>query len=230
MLLLDLFGYIANIEIPSLNIGNADDGTIETKYHAKVIRAINLALIEIYKTFPVKEKEIVIQLYPQITKYRLHNDYATTNVVSTKPIKYIIDSSFDPYQNDVLKIEKVFNEFGEEFVLNDENDQHSLYTPEFDILLHPYPQTENAVFVQYRALPVQIETTAVAGTYDVSLPISLLNITLLFIGYKLLGTANKKEAAEKYGEYLIAIQQAETQGLFRVNETANEKIEVTGWV
>lgn len=230
MLLLDLFGYIANIEASSLNIGNADDGTIETKYHPKVIRAINLALIEVYKTFPVKEKEIVIQLYPQFTNYKLHNDYAVTNIASSKPIKYIIDSSFDPFQNDVLKIEKVFNEFGEEFALNTESNQYSLYTPEFDVLLHPYPQIENAVFVQYRALPIQIELTAVPGTYDVSLPLSVLNIALLFIGYKLLIGTNKKEASEKFGEYLIAVQQAETQSLFRTDETASQKIEVAGWV
>ncbi len=230
MLLIDLFGYIANIESHSLNLGGADDGTIETRFHPKVIRAINLAMLEIYKSFPVKEKSLVIQLYPQITKYTLHNDFASTNLTSTEIIKYIIDSSFEPFQNDVLKIEKVFNEDGEEFALNNEANELSLYTPEYNVLQHPFPQTENAVFVQYRALPVTIATTAVPATEEVSLPFSVLNIALLFIGYKLLTTVNKKEASEKYGEYLIALQQANTQSLFRTNESANEKIEVAGWV
>lgn len=230
MLLLDLFGYVSNIESHSLNLGGADDGTIETKYHPKVIRAINLSLLELYKEFPIKQKSLVIQLYPQLTKYTLHNDFATTNTVSSEIIKYIVDSPFEPFQNDVLKIEKVFNEDGEEFTLNNDSDELSLYTPEFNVLQHPFPQAENAIFVQYRALPVTIPTSSDPTTYDVSLPDTLLNLCLLYIGYKLLTTVNKKEASEKFGEYLLALQQAKTQSLFRVSESANEKLEVAGWL
>ena len=57
----------------------------------------------------------------------------------------------------------------------------------------------------------------------------LLNLFLLYTNYKLLSSVNKQEAQVKYNEYLAALAQAKMQGLFRLDDFPNQKLEALGW-
>ena len=230
MLLSKLFSYIATLDSAQINIGGDDEGLIAGKHYPKVINAANLALIEMYKEFPIRERSLAIQLYAHITEYILDPDYAQTNTASTEIYKYIQDSVYDPFEeNNVIKIERVYDEEGTELTLNTDLDTYSLYTPAYNILQHPYPDNDNSVVITYRSLPDTIPIEVDPDTYTVELPRQLLNLFLLYTNYKLLSSVNKQEAQVKYNEYLAALAQAKMQGLFRLDDFPNQKLEALGW-
>jgi hypothetical protein len=231
MFLSDLFSHIATLDSASINIGGDDEGLIAGIHYPKVINAINLALIELYKEFPVKEKGLVIQLYAHITNYMLHSDYADSNTTSTATWKYIQDTTFDPFVDDVIHITSVQDEDGEQLPLNTSNNTYSLYTPEYNVIQHPYPDDENAIFVAYRASPKKIPITGLdPDTYEVDLPVSLLNLFLLFVNHKLLSSVNPQESLAKLNEYINMVNNSKNLGLFLTDNTTNEKLEDSGWV
>jgi hypothetical protein len=229
MLLADLFSYISTLDSSSINIGGDDNGDIASNHYPKVINAINLAMIDLYTEFPVKVRGMTIQLYSHITEYYLDSDYAATNTESTEVYKYITDTANNPFTDDVIHIVTAFNEEGEEFYLNNEEESLSLYTPSYDILQHPYPSSENAVFLTYKALPTKIPTNSDVDTYKVGLPRQLLNLLLVYVNYKLLSSVNKEESMAKLNEYLSLVTKAKTNGLFLSDEAANTKIEDSKW-
>jgi len=230
MLLSSLFSYIATLDSASINIGGDDEGIITGKHYPKVINAINLGLIDLYTEFPIRERALTIQLYSNITNYILDPKYAQTNTASTELYKYIQDSSFDPFtENNIIKIERVYDEEGTELSLNSDIDDYSLYTPAYNILQHPYPNDENAVVLTYRALPTTVPVVVDPDTYDVALPSQLLNLFLIFVNHKLLSSVNKQESMLKLNEYTVALNLAKSRNLFNEDDFPNQKLEVSGW-
>ena len=229
MLLSDLFSYIATLDSASLDLDTDGDGVIVAAHYPKVINAVNLGLTQLYSEFPVKEKSIVIQLYSHIANYTLTSEYAESNVSSTQPYKYIMDTTFDPFQDDISLILSITNEGGEELPINQGNELYSLYTPSYNTIQHPYPDNENAIYVTYKALHLDIPKTADPSTYLVDLPTTILPLLLLYVNHKLLASVNKEESMAKLTEYIGALRNAKTQGLFVMDGTVNEKLEASGW-
>jgi len=228
MLLSEIFSYITTLDSANINIGN-DDGVLSGKYYTKTINAVNLALIELYTQFPIKKRIMTIQLYSHITEYFLDSKYAATNTESSELYKYITDTSSNPFYNDVIHVDVIYNEVGEKLYLNKEDEPLSLYTPAFNIIQHPYPTNSNAIFVSYSALPRTIEQTVDPDTYEVELPRQVLNLFLLFVDHKLLASVNKEASTKKLNEYIAMLAKAQTTALFLADETANTKIEALGW-
>jgi hypothetical protein len=229
LLLSDIFSNIVTLDSFSLNLGDAT-GTLNVIHYPKVLNAVNLGLIEMYKEFPIKERSLTIQQYAHITEYTLSSEYAQTNTSSLQPYKYIADTPYNPFQDDVLKVEKIFNEIGEEHYINDEKEPTSLYTPSYNTIQHPYPNSNNAMFVHYRAAPVKILSTVIPATYEVDLPIQLLDIFLVWVAYRLLTGVDKPAASAKLGEYMLLKQATKNLVTFRTEESGNQKIENNGWV
>ena len=72
-----------------------------------IISFINQGLTDLYSRFPLMEKQLIIQQYPQISIYRLTRDFARTNFKSEQLHKYILDTPFEPFQEDILQISGV---------------------------------------------------------------------------------------------------------------------------
>jgi len=230
VLLSQLFSYAATLDSASINFGGDDEGMIAGKHYPKVINAMNLALVEMYTEFPLRERSLHIQLYAHITDYILHPDYAQTNTTSTELYKYIQDPANDPFvENNVIKIERVYDEEGEELSLNRDTDAYSLYTPAYNILQHPYPDDDNAVIITYRSLPETIPVDADPDTYDVKLPTQLLNLFLIFTNHKLLSSVNKQESYAKLNEYISVLNSIKSRMLFAEDDFSTDKLEAMGW-
>jgi len=229
MLLSQLLSYVVTLDSAMINIGGAEDGTVPAKYTLKTINALNIAMIEMYTNFPVKQRNMVIQLYSHITEYFLSSKYATTNTLSTETYKYIKDSATNPFLDDVIHIERVFNEEGQEFKLNKEDDPYSLFTPSYNVIQHVYPSNENALFLSYRALPKTIPVAADPDTYEVDIPLQLVNLLVMFTDHKLLAATDKKASSYKLQEYLLQLQKAKTTDLFLADTSVNGKLEDSGW-
>jgi len=233
MLLSEIFEYLSYGELSQLALGSADDGGIQSKDYPKVISYINLALIELYKRFSLREKQLIIQLDDSITDYKLHNDYAVSNTESAEPIKYIIDTAQVPFTNDVLQIERIKNADDEEFVLNDLDEDLSLYTPTYDIIQISYPEDETTMTVTYRAYPdkISLQGTSPSGT-EVALPEQLLEALLAYVAHRAYGSMQTTEGAQGttyYSKFLAAVRTVkETGGILEINNS-NHRLDSNGW-
>lgn len=229
MLLSDVFSYISTLDSASIDLDTDGDGIIVSANYTKVINAINLGLTSLYAEFPINEKLMVVQLYAHITDYILHSDYAETNTESDKLYKYIMDTTFEPFADDILNILTVSNEGGIQLPLNQNNQLYSVYTPRYNVIQHPFPDDENAIFITYKATHPMISVSSDPATYEVNIPPQVLPLLLVYVNHKLLASINKEESMLRLQEYNALIQNAKTLGLFLKEGSNNEKLDNNGW-
>jgi len=234
MKLSDLFEQLTYGELSSVFMGGVDNIGIEPDKYNQIIPHVNLGLIELYKRFPLRTEEVIIKLYDQIQVYYLEWKYAQTNTESTEPIKYIDDSIYQPFNSNVLKIDSVHDEDGQELFLNDTNEYWSVHTPSYNSILIPYPDSENSLSVLYRAGPKKIEITNLdPTTQDVDIPPGLLEPLLFYIAGRVFSNLNsdgKVEGNTYTQKFEQAIKQIELSGLYKRDNTSNLKLPKQGWV
>jgi len=235
MILSEIFDHLTYGELSQLAIGgNNTDGIKEADYKA-IVGHINLALTELYKRFPLKLNSVAIQLYDHITNYKLHSDYAITNESSTETYKYIIDSPYYPFTDDVLMIERVINENAEELPLNDTNEYYSLFTPMYNVVQVPYPDLDNAIEVQYKAAPTKIDTTVDGfdpDTTEVVIPNHMLEPLLTYVAYRIY-TGNKlnkgSDISNLYSKFNALCAEIDYKGLVNKDINTNLNFWRNGW-
>jgi len=233
-------------------MGGVNTQGIQVQDYPRVIPAINLALSELYKRFDLKRSEVVVQQYDQITMYKLDSRFAVTNVNSNEPIKYIEDSQYFPFQDDVLKIERVFNEEGEQLYLNQENayttpesglgsefygsDKYwSVHIPSYNVVQVPYPDSANQMIITYRAKHPTISSTITdPSIVNVDLPESLLEALLLYIGSRVnINRGTELSLAEgqlQMAKFEASISKITEMGIINSDDTENSKLDSRGWV
>lgn len=235
--LLDIFTDLTYGELQGTHLGNLipedNESEPDPKSYAQIMSHINLGLREIYKRFLLSSKEIYIQQYEQIETYVLDSKYADSNTASLEPIKYIMDSVTNPFQDDILKIEQVYNEVGELLFLNDFTEELSIFTPSYRSLQIPWPNEFNTVAVQYRAAHPKL--LYIRGTdpetVDVAVPESLYEALLLYVAYRALPNSDggvEKAAMKQLFE--ASCSQIERLGLKIQGEPGDWRFDVKGWV
>lgn len=236
MLLSELFDQFTYGELSRLKIGGFENGEIDPSRYKEMIAHINLALTDLHKKFPLNVKELIIQQVEWIQTYYLRKEFAETNKDSTEPHKYLIDSHLDPFKNDVIKVEQVYSEYGEEYSLNDPTDTFTVYTPTFDSLTVPFHHNENSVSVIYRANheKIIVDTGFDPDNIHVRIPVSLLEPLLLFVYGRILsnmsGTDNMNEASVYMGKYTMLCNQITDINLINKPNHSNMKLDDRGWV
>lgn len=233
----DIFDQIENSELRHLYVGESSAGSIATSDYPKIISHINLGLVELYKRFSLKTRELTVQLYSHITLYKLHSDFADSNMVSMEPYKYILDAHLEPdyqFKDDILFITNVYNEIGNEFPMNDTEVETSIFTPEPNVIQMNYPDSENAISIIYRCTPIKIPTATTDTTYEVPLPLQFLEAIAAFIGYRehagrSIGE-NSPEATFWYGKFLESAGLIKHLGTFQQDVTINLRFDDNGWI
>jgi len=231
MQLSEILEYLMYGELANLAIGSDEEGHIREKDIPKVISNINLAMIDIYKRYPVLVKLINIQMYEHISMYQLHSKYAARNFNSVEPYKYLIDSVFYPFNDDVIKILGVVNEGGTPYPLNVENDELSVFTPAYNIIQVPYPINENKIQVEYQAYPAKIPSDTTDLTLEVNLPEFLLEPLISYVNYKLLTRVgvDKPESINYLKKYELEMNRINDLGVFNSDSRINLKLELNQW-
>lgn len=158
-----LFSNMAHGELSNISIGDPELGSISPSDYAKVVSHVQAGLTALHQRFLLRSGEVAIQQYEGILKYWLKLDYAQTNVTSLQPIRYIIDTADDPFIENVLKIEQIFDELGDEFKINDGSVDVPIYTPRYNCLTISPTYTNPMWFVNYRADYPRIE---IDGDFD----------------------------------------------------------------
>ena len=181
MKLSEIFEYLSQGELAQHYVAESSCGSIEPDNYHKLIPNINMALLELYKRFPVLRKDLLIQVNPLITTYPLREKFAITSTIPASS-KYILDSVQEPFKGDILLIEDVIDESGVVLYLNEDTTQYSIYTPAFDTVTIPAPESGQYLAVGYRAAPEHIPSVAIdPQEYDVLLPPVMLEALLLYV-------------------------------------------------
>lgn len=234
MLLSEIFDYLTNGELSQLSIGGFGDGGISATDQGKVIAGINMGLIKLYERFPIRTRELVLQMYDGITLYTLTSDFAVSNTGSAEDPKYIIDTAEKPFEDDILKITNVFNEEAYEHALNDVEEEYSVYTPESNILQIPFAIADVTMSVIYRAKPIVIALDVADPTaVEVDIPFQLLDALTAFIAYKVFAPMNIGVEGGDTNSYLTLFEtlcaQSVVYGMMPNDNTANLRFDDGGW-
>ena len=183
MYLSELFSLLSTGEFSGLYIGGEDNEGIPTSEYPTVANHINLGLTDLFTRFPLKEKEVIIQQYDDITMYKLHSDFAETNTVSTEDPKFIKDTATDPFLDDIIRIERAHQEDGTEIPLNDYGASDSWFTPSWDTVQIPTPVSTNTANFIFRAMHPKLVVTESTdpATVVVDIPFTFVNALLMYV-------------------------------------------------
>ena len=233
MRLTELFTYLTSGELSQLELGGADCSGIHVENYPKVIPAINLGLTELHKRFPLRIEEVTIVQEEHIQFYVLDRIFAESNIDSTETYKYLKDSEFQPFVDNVLKIEQVFGELGDELPMNNHGDCCSVFTPVYNTVQVPQPVTGVSMVVTYRADHDMIPLTDFdPEEQTIVIPSGYLEALLLYVGGRIYAGMNADANAE--GNNYMAKFEASCNKITSLNlmnqaDHFNCKLELCGW-
>lgn len=178
MLLEDIYNDLANGELRSH--AWAINGAIAEEHKPKIVSSINVCLTDLYTRFPLLTKQLTVILREGVTEYPLTKEYAMSSENKVGIIKHIYDTPKSPFIGDVLRIEGVYDEIGDEYLLNSMQGCKVALTPAPDVLEIPNPVDTNALFVTYRTKPEKVTTLSV----DIPVPEQFRPAVLAYVAYR----------------------------------------------
>jgi len=111
MTLNDIFTQLAHGELSQVILGNDGSSLLSAAEgrRKQVASHIQLGLTVLYTRFRLREGSLLVRVTPDVRAYILSADYATSNTESEVPTenRYIQDFVAVPFQNDLLKVERV---------------------------------------------------------------------------------------------------------------------------
>ena len=236
MKLLGVLNKLASGELSQTAIGGT--GGIQPAHYLQMINHVNLGLMDIYKRFDLKKGIAIIQQYDHIQTYKLHPDFAETNTESLELYRYIMDSKEEPFLDDVISIERVFNEYGVECPLNDDMDYASLHTPTQTSIQIPLPEAENAIMVEYRASHPEIPditTEEAMGAYELELPHAYLEPLMAYVASRVFAPiidpqSPINESKDYLIKYELACQRITELAIPNIANNTKSHVRRNGWV
>lgn len=233
----DLFRQLSFGELSNLALANEGNGEIRESAHAQIISHCNEALLRIYTRFLLKENEVIIETVPHITNYYLLRKYAKSQRNTEKGPFYITDLDDEVFAEDVIKILSVRNQFGEVLPLNEELDSNSLFTPQFNLIQFPNPDSTRTLSVVYQAKHRELNIGDMSDPVlsKIDLPETLQGALRAYIAYCVFSYMNTQEASQKAQEHLSMFDslcsEIEERGFAGSNLSGNiSKFDRRGWV
>ena len=207
----------------------AESGAISPENYSRMIHHLNMGLLALYTRFPLLVKELTLQQKSWITVYKLKKEHAVTD--PSDEVKYIIDSRFDPFIGDLIRVEEVSDEVGDVVELNSTDHDKVALTPSMDTLEIPNPTDTNVLFVTYRAKHPQL----VNVDSELLLPQHLLGALYAYTGMRVYAGGTSQEqltkSAELESKYERICQKMELDGMVNTDVLVlNMKPHERGWV
>ena len=251
MKLSEVFDQLKYGELSQISIGGAQPGVIDDTNYESILAHVNLAMLALYKRFPLKEGHVTVQLQAGKIAYPITSNFAASNRRSQESFKYVLDTMEFPFLDDIFKIENVQTDQGLDMALNDQQDEFSVYTPSVNLLQVPWDIAAkldelpnewktSTVTVSYQAMPVPIVKGM--GNFDptrveVELPYSHLEPLLLYVASRvnnpigiINGNTNFTMGNNYAAKYEAACQALETVNLRVDQGSQNHRLEKNGWV
>jgi hypothetical protein len=219
----EVFDHLSYGEFSQLNLGGAGQGVIDESNYSKVAGYIQLGLTALYRRFNLKEKRISFALNSQSDTYLLESP-------------------------DLLKVERVIVESGEELPINDFSVEYGCFTPAMGTIRFtplfiaqgedtPLGLKTSTVTVAYRANHPKLignHTDLIPEITKIELPPSHLEALLYFVAsraYNPIGMSNEFHAGNTwYAKYEAECRNLENSG-YRVQESERDtRFHDRGWV
>lgn len=241
MKLSDIFTQLASSELTQTNYVDQETGSIAAGKYAALVSHVNLGLVALYKRFPLKEGRVSIQL---------QSGRVTYPIDTQEDVLMGVESGAEDFDDDILKIERVYTDGGYELGLNDASDIYSCFTSSTTTIRVPIPVVSKSLDmpeylltdkleVVYRAKHPIIKATSSfnPGNVVIELPYSHLEPLIWFIASRVhnpieMTSINARvHTANTYAiKYEQACQQLEIVNLKVDQGSQNTRLVSNGWV
>lgn len=233
MLLAEVFDQLTYGELAQLSLSGKELGALPSSSYPAVVSFINLGLTELHKRFPIRLLTATIQQYASIPTYYLSTQYST-NGGSAEPIKYLLDTAGDPFENTVFKIETVRDPDNVVYTLNVVSDTAAVMTPEYNAVTMPNPVDDTLITVEYRSGHKRILLADLdPEAYELRLPRALLNPLVLFVASRAYSSRPTLEGNNESQVHLAKFEAACAKitelDLIIKQEIPNERLDNNNW-
>jgi hypothetical protein len=245
----EVFDMLAYGELANVKMGNSDLETIAEASYPKVVGALNLALVEIYKRLNLRQNSLVLHQHASVVLYKLRSDYADL-LADMDDEKYIEQTDLEPFGDDVIKILSAKDSAGDKVRINDLAYPADIFTPQFDEvrIIGPsttimnadgkYRTTVDTFTITYQAKYPKIALTqSLKPTrYKLHIPDSILEPLLIYAAQRLLKRPTKLVKGEVSPnatlliEYENAMKRIENLGMDIQDEGGRDQFTANGWV
>lgn len=231
-----LYQDLSHGKFSNIALGGDGNGTILEASKPKIILAANEALLRLHTKFVLKENDLLIEMVDHITNYHLLKKFAESSFFlgsTTQPYLYIKDMVLEPFQDDVIRILSVQNEFGCALPLNDEGQPESVFTPQGNVLQVPRPVDGRVLIVLYQARHEKLMVDN--ENQEIVLPDCLQEAMRCYIAYHVYSGMNTQEATLKSQEHLsmyeALCQEAVEQDLVSTSlSVTSNRFTKRGWI
>lgn len=189
------------------NLSICEKGKIKEQALPRVIDALNEALLRLYTVLPLKQNSLIIKLYEGRTEYPLTSAHSITLLEGNRydPYKYyVMDTLENPFLDDIINIEEVFDDLNRHRPLNDPTCSLSVYTPQHNFISTPISPTGRLLNIIYRAKHTVI--TPMDLLCEIDIPDNLQGALLSYVAYMLHSTLNTELAVQNSQKYLAEYQ------------------------
>ena len=234
MTLQEFLDRLARGKISNLSI--CEKGKVKPSEIPKVVDALNEALLRLHTQLPLKEKSVIVELYEGRTEYPLTSEHSVRNAkgnIYDRFDYYIMDTEANPFIDDILVIQEVWDDLDRERPLNDPVDPLAVFTPEQNFISVNYSPDVRVLNIVYRAKHIILTQEKLTDKVDI--PSNLYGALLSYTAYLLHSNLNTEVAVQNsqkyFAEYQNIIQEVIQNGTIAPDKLANGiKFFKRGWV
>lgn len=227
MKLRDFIEHMFHTVLNNLYVSDVDSvDDINEKDLRRITMLTKSALTEIHTRFPIKESIVLIQSLDWKANYEISSEHSV--FTGTKDPKYVVDSPFYPFKDDIINIIRVTNEVGEELPLNDSEQWASVFTPRYNVLQITHPGESQVFEVTYQANHAALEVFPDKGdTLDqvIDIPPQLKEVLALRVAIDFFSAMSGQEETAK--SQMLTMKYESACDSLKVNNTLNLSNAVT---
>lgn len=169
-------------ELEQHAVGGYSAGEMDEADYPKVMAAINRGINQIQQDLSINENAVRLRLIEGILTYPIHSRHSIAN--GTDPIRYVDDSTHAPFEDDILRIQQIYNKEGVELPINTRNRAETVYVPQHNVIQHPFVKEGDVLGVVYTRFtrPVEVATKAAAVATYLPIPDYTLAALYAYVG------------------------------------------------
>lgn len=220
------------------NLPVASGGEIRDKDLVRVVDAVNEGIARLYTLFPLKEKNLILEVYEGRTEYELTSEHSFRKWTGKEDIHdpfdfYIRDTDEHPFEDDIQTISEVWDDLDRLRPLNDPDDPLAVFTPQqnwISLNFSPQGRVLNIIYWAKHKLLTADDLTEI-----IELPTNLIGALLSFTAYSIHGDMNTEIAVQNsqkyYAEYQAIVKEVVQNGTITPDKLVSAKKFIRrGWV
>jgi hypothetical protein len=229
----ELYKKLSYGELSNLSMSGEGNGTIIESARPKIILYANDALTRLHSRFPLREKDVLIEMHEHITNYHLLPRFAKHHTPVEEKVTYILDMPLEPFTDEVIRILSVYDTYGCRLPLNNDAEPNSVFTPQAKVLQVPRPIAGSALNVAYQTKHDVLDHEKM--DQPIFIPDTLESALTAYIAYKVYSHINTAEATNKAQEHLafyesVCGEVVEHDLVSSTVSTTNQRFEKRGWI